>query len=365
VKAKKDVRTTSRRVTLRDLAKASGFSPSTVSIVLNDAPLSRYVAPETKHKIRQTAERLGYRPNVFARSLRSSKSQTIGVLVIDFADPRCILILQGILRKLRETSYVPIIVDAGSEPAQAERYLEMMLERRVEGLVTVSSLLPFDAAFLEVIIRSQLPTVVVGGDVEPSSIHCVVVDNDAGGYAAMRHLYKLGHRSIAVVCGPLGLWNCQSRLEGGRRFAESVKLWLNPALVQSLPSNSTSSSSFDDSRILINKLIDSGESFTAVFAIDDMSACGAIRSLAEHNLRVPEDVSVIGFDDIPGSAISTPGLTTIRQPMVRMGELAVECILDALKPDEEENNAHLGRTHLMAPELVVRGSTAKKAGEAR
>src|ERR1035438_4606621 len=138
VKLKNKVRSGPRRLMLSDVAKASGFSPSTVSIVLNDAPLSQNVAATTKLKIRETAERLGYRPDVFARSLRSRKTQTIGVLVIDLTDPFCTLILQGIERKLMQTSYLPIIMDAHNEPLQVERYVDMMLERRVEGLAALA-----------------------------------------------------------------------------------------------------------------------------------------------------------------------------------------------------------------------------------
>jgi DNA-binding LacI/PurR family transcriptional regulator len=361
VRTEKSVRPTSQRLTLSELAKASGFSPSTVSIVLNEAPLSRYVAASTKLKIRETAQRLGYRPNVFARSLRSSKTQTIGVLVIDLADPFCTLILQGIEGKLRETPYLPIIMDAHSEPAQVERYIELMMERRVDGLITVANWLLFDISVLEHIGDGHLPTVVVGRDVKSPSIHCILVDNAAGGYSALRHLYELGHREIAIVCGPRGLDDSSLRWKGIRRFAKSVKLRLNPALVKSLPAISESASSFEGSRKLIHQFLDSRELFSAVLAFDDISAYGAIRALSERNLRVPDDVSVIGFDDIPTAAISTPSLTTIRQPMVRMGEFAAECVLTALKSGEEQKSSLRVQTHLLPAELVSRGSTVRNS----
>lgn len=346
-------------MTLADVAKASGFSPSTVSIVLNEAPLSRYVAASTKITIRETAERLGYRPDIFARSLRSRKSQTIGVLVIDLADPFCTLILQGIERKLRETCYLPIIMDAHNEPKQVERYVEMMLERRVEGVVTVANWLLFDISLLEDISDHPLPTVLVGREVESPAISGVIVDNEAGGYAAMQHLYELGHRAIAIVCGPRRLMDSRLRWKGMRRFAQRAKLQLNPTLIQSLPDISDSASSFEGSRKLTNQFLQSGEPFTAIVAFDDISAFGAIRALSENGFRVPQDYSVIGFDDIPGAALSTPSLTTIRQPMLEMGEYAAECILSSLKPGEDERPVFVGQSHLMPAELVVRGSTAK------
>src|ERR1035437_2520174 len=183
VKSKIKLRPGPRRLTLSDVAKASGFSPSTVSIVLNEVAQSQNVAATTKLKIRETAERLGYHPDGFARRLRSRKSQTIGVLVIDLTDPYCTLILQGIERKLMQTSYLPIIMNAHNDPHQVERYVEMMLERRVEGLVTVANWLLFDVSLLENISDNHLPTVVVGRDHESPTINSVIVDNEAGGYA--------------------------------------------------------------------------------------------------------------------------------------------------------------------------------------
>ena len=350
----------SRRLTLSDVAKAAGFSPSTVSIVLNEAPLSRYVAAATKRKIRETAERLDYHPDIFARSLRSRKSQTIGVLVLDLADPFCTRILQGIERKLLETPYLPIIMDGNSNPNQVQRYSEMMVARRVEGLITVPNWLLFDISALEDISDSQLPTVVVGRDVDSPTINSVVVDNEAGGYTAMDHLYSLGHREIAFVCGPRRLSDSRLRWRGVRSFAKRAKLRLTPAFIRSLPDISDSESGFEGSRNLVAEYLRSGKPFTAILAFDDISAFGAIRALVEAGRRVPEDCSVIGFDDIPAAALSTPGLTTIRQPMQEMGAYAAEAILKMLNKSEGDRDGFYGQSHMMPPELVIRGSTAER-----
>jgi len=356
-----------KRVTLADVAKASGFSSSTVSIVLNEAPLSRYVAASTKKKVQETAKRLGYRPDVFARSLRSQRSSTIGVLVIDLADPFCTLILQGIERKLIGTPYLPIIMDACNQPHQVDLYAEMMLERRVEGLITVANWLLFDISVLENISNRQLPTVMVGRECETPTIKSVSVDNEAGGYAAIKHLYELGHRDIAFIRGPKHLFDSRLRWKGIRRFASEVGLRLKPALMQSLPDTADSVSGFDGSRKLVGNLIQSGEQFTALLAFDDIAAYGTIRALAEGGLRVPQDCSVIGFDDIPAAALSTPGLTTIRQPMMKMGEYAADYVLQCLKVGEASVDEEQGfsSSYMMPPEIVVRGSTAKKRAGAK
>jgi DNA-binding LacI/PurR family transcriptional regulator len=361
VKRRRRTGSGTRRVTLSDVAKASGFSPSTVSIVLNEAPLSRHVAATTTVKIRETAERLRYRPDVFARLLRSQKSQTIGVLVIDLADPFCTLILRGIERKLRDTEYLPIIMDAHNEPQQVERYVDMMLERRVEGVLTVANWLFFDLSLLEDLSDRNLPTVLVGREVETPAISSVMVDNEAGGYTAIEHLYRLGHREIGIICGPRRLIDSRLRWKGMRRFAQKVGLRLNPVLIRNLPDISNSASSFDGSLDITREFLASGENFTALIAFDDISAFGAIRALQEKGLHVPQDCSVIGFDDSPAAALYTPSLTTVRQPMLQMGEYAAECILQWLQPGGQEAQSFLGQSHLMPAELVVRGSTAQEA----
>ncbi len=350
-----------KRVTLADVARASGFSPSAVSLVLNEAPLSRYIPDVTKRKITEAAKRLGYRPDVFARSLRSQRSHTIGVLVIDLADPFCTLILQGIERKLLPTAYLPIVMDAHNQPAQLERYLELMVDRRVEGLVTVANWLLFDITLLEDIDDRQIPTIVVGRDLESPTVNSVLVDNEAGGYLAMEHLYNLGHREIAFVRGPRRLADSRIRWKGIRRFSQEKRLRIKPSLIRDLPSVMESKSSFDGGQRLTKDLIESGESFTAVLAFDDLTAYGVIRALSEAGIRVPEDCSVIGFDDIPAASLSTPGLTTIQQPMGEMGEYAAEYILRRLDQHGENVVPPCSDGYLMNPLLVSRGSTAQKA----
>lgn len=374
----KGARPNSRKLTLGDVAKASGFSPSTVSIVLNEAPLSRFVAAQTKQKIRETAERLDYRPDIFARSLRSRRSHTVGVLVVDLADPFCTLILQGIERKLMQTPYLPIIMDAHNQPSQVERYVKMMLERRVEGLITVANWLLFDMAILEQVSDHGLPNFVVGRGFQSPRISSVSADNEAGGYAAMRHLYELGHREIAFIRGPRRLADTRFRWKGVRRFAQESHLRLRSKLTQSLPETSDFMSSFESSRRLTAAMLESGERFTALLAFDDISAYGAIRALTEAGRQVPGQCSVIGFDDIPAAALSSPGLTTVRQPMLEMGEYAADYILRSLELPSLESRSLESRSlevqsrepgsrakegscelnHLMAAELVIRGSTA-------
>src|ERR1700742_5020448 len=170
-------------VTIRDVAKESGFSSTTVSIVLNNAPLARYIPPATKKRIERAAQKLGYRPNQFARSLRSKRSHTVGVMVCDMTDPYCTLILRGIENTLYQASYLPMLTDVHNERGRFERYLEMLLDRRIEGLIVLANWLFVDINLLGDLEKSSIPTVMIGCELKTDSISSVIVDNEVGGYA--------------------------------------------------------------------------------------------------------------------------------------------------------------------------------------
>lgn len=350
------------RVTLADVARLSGFSVSTVSIVLNEAPLSRYVANSTKERIRTVASQLGYRPNAFARSLRSRRSHTIGVMVSDISDPFCTFILQGIEKALYPTTYLPIIMIAYNQRGQFERHMRMMLERRVEGLIVIANWLFGEFDSLADFKKNQVPAVGVGRDLTASGVRSLQVDNEAGGYAALQHLSELGHREIAVLRGPSELSDSDRRWQGIQRFASDAGLELPTRYVRQLAPAVEPISGFQEGLRLTAAMIKEGIKFTAVLAFDDLTALGAIRALRQSGRSVPEDCSVIGFDDVPHAAVCTPGLTTIRQPMEQMGSLAAEWVLnslDAPKTQQATRTALTDTLHLLPPELVVRGSTAK------
>ena len=345
----------SNRVTIMDVARESGFSTSTVSIVLNEAPLSRHLSLQTKERIRQTALRLGYRPDAFARSLRRRRCHTIGIMLFDLSDPFCTLILRGIQKTLYPTTYLPIIMDAQNERKQFERYLEMLFEHRVEGLIVVANWLFDEFDLLADIGKNKIPTVGVGRNLTASNIRSVQVDNEAGGYAAAKHIYSLGHRDIAVIRGPDELADSSRRWEGIQRFAAEVGLALQPELIVQMPAAVDPTSGFDGGLLLTTQLIQSGAKFSSILAFDDLTALGAVRALRRAGLRVPEDCSVIGFDDVPTAALNSPGISTIRQPMEDMGGLVASWILDAIRPNAAP--APECKLELLPPALVVRDST--------
>ena len=343
-------------VTIRDVAKASGFSSTTVSIVLNDAPLARYIPPVTKKRIERAATKLGYRPNQFARSLRSKRSHTVGVMVFDMTDPYCTLVLRGIENTLYQESYLPILTDVHNERGRFERYLEMLLDRRIEGLVVLANWLFLDINLLADLEKSRIPTALIGCELKGDAMSSVIVDNEAGGYMALEHLVSAGHRKIAYIRGPRTLADSSPRWKGIRKCAKTCGLEVDSRLVVDLPESSDPLSSFEAGQMLTERLIKHKRHFTAVLAFDDMTAFGAVRALAKNGLRVPEHCSVIGFDDVAPSALFTPPLTTIRQPMAAMGADAVAIVLEGIKSVLEKREV-VAYHRKVTPELVVREST--------
>jgi LacI family transcriptional regulator len=342
-------------ITVRDIARESGFSIATVSIVLNEAPLAQYVSAPTKKKIKTVAERLGYRPNQFARSLRGSRSRSVGLMVFDVTDPFCTPVIQGIEEKLFEASYLSIFADAHNDTARFVRYLEMMLERRVEGLIVVAGWLVIDINLLSDLRKHSIPTVIVGREFQHDSVSSVIVDNEAGGRMAIEHLYSLGHREFAFIRGARPMTDAELRWKGIRAFARSVDLPLRRDLVLDLPDRFDPNHGYEQAQKLTLELLKTGRKFTAIVAYDDVTALGAIRALSSSGIRVPEQCSVIGFDDVAPASFAAPSLTTIRQPMGTMGTTAVEIVA---KANSSANGNFTNIRQKLSPELVVRQSTA-------
>jgi LacI family transcriptional regulator len=343
-------------VTIRDVARECGYSASTVSIVLNGAPLSRYIPADTKGRIESAAKRMGYRPNPLARSLRSQRSNIVGAMVIDITDPFCTPILRGLENALYQASYLALIADAHNEPHRFERYLEMLLDRRVEGLVVIANWLVTDIKLLADLTECQVPTVIAGRSFENHSVSTVSVDNESGASMALEHLYRLGHREIAFLRGPKALSSSGQRWKGIRAFAQSVGLHLDSKKTLELPESLDPNSSFEAGTQLTGELLRQGKPFTALMVYDDVTALGALRALKKKGLRVPEDCSVIGFDDVAQAGLSVPSLTTVRQPMEAMGGMSAGMVLEAIQAQDEKKAAPVVRRKIQ-PELVVREST--------
>jgi LacI family transcriptional regulator len=243
-----------------------------------------------------------------------------------------------------------------NERSRFERYLEMLLDRRVEGLIVLANWLFLDIHFLADLEKNTIPATLIGGELKTDSISSVIVDNEVGGRLALEHLFSLGHRKIAFIRGPKMLGDSGPRWRGIRSFAQANGLELDAKLIVDLPESRDPNSGFEAGLRLTEELLKRKRQFTALMAFDDLTAFGAVRALAKSGVRVPDDCSVIGFDDVAAATLSTPSLTTIRQPMESMGAMAVGILVDSINARQESREFSAAHERV-APELVVREST--------
>jgi LacI family transcriptional regulator len=346
-------RTTST-VTLRDVARECGLSATTVSMVLRESPQASYIPESTKKRIIHVAEGLGYQPNPFAQALRSRNSHTIGVMVPDIADPYCTQILKGIENSVSRSNYLPFLVDIQNDSSRLKKYLNVLLARRVEGLIILANSLSFEAELLSTLEDHKLPSVILGREPGTDALSWVATDNEAGTQQALEFLYQLGHRKIAFIRGPKMIIDSHYQWTAISSFAAASGLQLDPRLIVTLNDPFTS---YEGGYERTKELLAFNVPFTALVAFDDMTAFGAIRALINAGLRVPHDCSVIGFDDIPAAAFYNPALTSVREHMETLASLGAEILLEGMRA--HRNNKTVGPVHRkVKPELIVRESTA-------
>lgn len=340
-------------MTIRDIAKATGLSIATVSMVLNKA--ARRIPPSTHRLVEETAQKLGYLPNMQARSLRSKRTHSIGVLVFDITDPYCTLIIRGIENRLADSGYVPILADLQNTPKRLRQCAQMLMERRVEGLIAIANPVHLGTDLSSAVEQFSVPSVVIGSESASDRYASVVVDNKTGTRAAFEHLYDLGHRDIAVIKGPKALSDSTPRLEGIRDSARAKGVKMDPSLIVEIQGEN---SSYEQGYQLTEQLLQKKKRFSGLIAFDDLTAFAAIGALSNAGLRVPEDCSVVGFDDIPGAAFYNPPLTTVCQRLEEQGSIATKMLHTLLmeKVRPQTRNLH----EKVEPHLVIRKSTTQK-----
>jgi LacI family transcriptional regulator len=274
----------------------------------------------------------------------------------DITDPFCTLVLRGIENALYQSSYVPILADAQNQRNRFERYLEMILERRVEGLIVVANWLFVDIQLLADLSKRNVLAATIDWELPGDRISSVMVDNETGARLALEHLYQLGHRKIAFIRGPQMLIDSGPRWRGIQKFAQASGIEIDAALVQQLPESLDRTSSFESGFRFTEEWLQRKKRFTALMAFDDLTALGAIRALAKAGVKVPEQCSVTGFDDVALSSMAVPSLTRVRQPMEAMGGLAVNIVMEGINAALEKRDWNIV-SHKMNPELVIREST--------
>ncbi len=332
-----------RPVSLKELAAHLGLSTTTLSLVLNRSAVADSIPQETKDRIFEAARKFNYRPNYIARSLRAQRTFTLGVLVPELSDGYSAMVLGGVEDYLLQEGFFYFVASHRHRPELIEKYPKIFLDRCVEGLIAVDTPQRHP---------SPLPVVSVSGHDDTPGVTNIILNHESAAELAIGHLINFGHRRISVIKGQDFSSDTEIRWRSIRAAAAKFKVPIHSSLVVQLESDSPSpETGYQAAR----KLIESGEPFTALFAFNDISAIGAIRALREAGRSVPEDVSVVGFDDVHAAAFHNPALTTIRQPLNQMGKLAAEHLLKRIANGPAEPFPEIVTVE---PELIVRQSTS-------
>ena len=342
----------SGHVNLRMLAQHLELSQTTVSLVLNNSPSARSIPQETRNRVVEAARKLNYRPNYFARSLRRSRSMSIGVLAPDLSEGYFTRVMSGVVEELSAAHYFYFTACHDWKRELIETYPRMLVERAVDGFLLLNT----PAGELDV----PVPVVAISAHSAAENVTNVVLDHHLAVQQALAHLYSLGHRRIAIVRGPRAIPDSAVRWKSIQHVASEIGLRLDPNLVVRIDAAGWSIRTghhpmapeigYKPMQALLEKTRD----FTAVFCFNDIAAIGAIRALKDAGLSVPGDVSVVGFDDIQSAAYATPSLTTVRQPLAAMGKRGAQVLLQRIENREKDFPSEI----VMEPELVLRESTA-------
>jgi LacI family transcriptional regulator len=349
--AKGKLVSTPGHVNLRMLAEHLELSQTTVSLVLNNSPSAKSIPQETRNRVVEAATRLNYRPNYFARSLRQSRSMSVGVLAPDLSEGYFTRVMSGVVEELTAAHYFYFTACHDWKRELIEKYPRMLVERAVDGFLLLNTAAEH--------IAVPVPVVAISAHSAAENVTNIILDHHRAVELALRHLYDLGHRRIAILRGPRAIPDSEFRWESSQQVAREMDLKLDPALVIRIDSAGWSMKTgyhpmapeigYKPMRALLERTHD----FTAVFCFNDIAAIGAIRALKDAGLRVPEDISVVGFDDILSAAYATPSLTTVRQPLTEMGKRGAQILLERIANREKEYSAEV----VMEPDLVVREST--------
>ena len=328
------------KVTLKTIAEHLGLTPGTVSAALNNSPAARSIPEHTKNRIIEAAQALNYRPNFFARTLRLKRTYTIGVIAEEIGDAYGSMVISGIEEYLRKNNYFFLTVIHRHDPKLLQTYAQMLLTRGVEGFITT------DTSLTE---KLALPTVAVAGHQRVDGLTNIILDHTHAARLALEHLRDLGHEDIAFIKGQTMSSDSTVRWNAICEVAQQLGIRIRPELTIQLEGfDSTPGIGFAFTKQLLARK----HPFTALFAYNDIAAIGSIWAFHEAGLRVPEDISIVGFDDIPGAAYANPGLTTVRQPLIKMGQIAAQTVVDLI-----EGRGEYVPEIAIEPEFVIRQST--------
>ena len=335
-------RRAARQPSIKDIARLAHVSHPTVSRALQNSPL---VNPRTAEKIRKIAEQAGYHASAVARGLVTRRSMTIGLVVTTAADPFTSEVFSGIEQEAHDRGYCVFLAESKADPESERKIVQTFAERRVDGIIVTASRV--GALYLHLLSEMMVPIVLVNNQHPGAFVHSVMIRNQEGGRAAANHLIELGHRRIAYLGDQTGYQSDAERCAGYREAQDAAGIQFTPELVVQGDGKP------EGGNRAMDQLLALADPPTAVCCYNDMTALGAMRAIRLRGLRVPEEISVVGFDDLFFASYTQPPLTTVRQPMRRMGQLAMESLFKLMSGDESEIRIKVDA------ELIVRESTAR------
>jgi DNA-binding LacI/PurR family transcriptional regulator len=328
-------------LSIKDIARAANVSHSTVSRALRNSPLVNF---ETAEQIRKIARDANFRISAVARSLATGRTHTFGVVVTTIADPFAAEVVQGIEEEANNHGYSVILANSGANPEREMKVVHSFEERRVDGILVMSSRV--GNLYLGHFAEMKVPIVLINNQHPEEFVYSVMIDNVGASEQATRHLIDLGHRRIAYIGDRGGFQSDSERREGYKKALASVDIAYAPELIRQADSTP------DTAMQAVDQLLALDEPPTALFCYNDITAVGALLAARRHGCKVPDDLSVMGFDDLPLASYLNPTLTTIRQPMRDMGRQATSILFRLLDGAAVENSARV------RGELIFRESTS-------
>lgn len=338
---KKAITPAGKRVDLKMLAEYLDLSPATISLVLNQSPLAQSIPAVTRQRVFAAAKKLNYRANPLARSLRMQRTQTIGIIAPEHSEGYFTALMAAIESHLIQAGYLYFTVSHLGKRDLLDEYSRLLMSRQVDGVLLINTHLPEELNIPTVAISSHLPY--------PSVVN-LVLDHDAGAEMTLRHLHELGHKHIAFMRGQPASLDAEPRWNALLKAAQGMGIKVDPKLMLRVDHNSWSP---DIGYPIVLDLLQRKTNCSAIVCFNDLAAIGAVRAIADCQLKCPDNISVIGFDDISSAEYCIPRLTTIRQPLQQMGESAAQTLIDRI----ERADSAAGGTIGFQPELVVREST--------
>jgi LacI family transcriptional regulator len=327
--------------TIREVAESAGVSYATVSHVINN---TRLVSQETRNRVLAAMESLNYRPNALARSLRQGKTNTLGLVLPDSANPFFAEISRSIEDEAFKKGYSVFLCNTELDTQRELFYVDVLSKKQVDGIIFVAA--GDQADSLEFLVGRNMPVVMVDRNVPNVEIDAVLTDNQLGGYLATRHLLELGHRRIACISGPSSITPSAERMIGYRKALEEAGVGYDERLILRGDYHAQSGMEITHSILKMNPRP------TAIFALNDLMALGALRAAAEAGCSVPGDLAVVGYDDLEIARFANPPLTTIAQPKKEIGVQAIELLVDRISQKGRPPSRLV-----LPPELIVRRST--------